>query len=152
MHYMLRTWWLNFLDGLGHYIILLGSMAQILMTFRNITTLGYTYAKLRLNNPPKIFCQIAHISQLIAWIPSRLSWTPAVRERGRSLLRPSFHKLFTGTNNQKRTDRFWHLYAVHALGLGIQSLNQPLLRDLHRLQTSIKRGGYRSQWNWGAHQ
>ena len=76
---MLSVWWLHILDGLGHYVTLLGGIAHIIMMTNNIMDLGYTYAKLRLKNPPDNFCQIAHISQLIAWIPSRLSWTPAIQ-------------------------------------------------------------------------
>ena len=48
-------------------------------------------------------------------------------------------------------DRFWHLYVVHALGLGMHSLHQYLLRALHRVQPPIKRRQYRSQCHWEAH-
>ena len=59
---MLSTWWVNLLDGLGHYVIRQVSIAQIIMMTNNITTLGYTYANLRLNNLSNTFYQIAHIS------------------------------------------------------------------------------------------
>ena len=48
---MLRTWWLHILDGLGHYVISLGEIAQIIMMTNNIKTLGYTYAKHRIKSP-----------------------------------------------------------------------------------------------------
>ena len=67
----------------------------------NIINLVYTYAKRRLKNPLEIFYQIAHTSQIIAWIPSRLFWTPEFRVRDRSLLRPIFPKALTVTNNQE---------------------------------------------------
>ena len=99
-HYMLSAWWLYLLDRLGHYVIHPGAIAQIIMISNNIMTLGYTYAKRRLKKPLDIFCQIEHISRLMAWIPSILSWTPTLRGREQYLLRPSFPKAFTGTNNQ----------------------------------------------------
>ena len=67
----------------------------------NIVTLSYTYAKYRPKNHPEMFCQIAHISGLITCIPSGLSWTPALQGRYQSILRPSFPKAITGTNNQE---------------------------------------------------
>ena len=63
--------------------------------------LGHIYAKHRLKKPPSVFYQIANIRQIIAWIPSRLSWTPALRGRYQYLLCPRFPKAFTGTNNQE---------------------------------------------------
>ena len=75
-HDMIIAWCLHLLYGLGHYVMHPGAVAQILMMTNNIMTLGYTYSKHKLKNPPDIFCQIAHISRLIAWIPSILSWTP----------------------------------------------------------------------------
>ena len=50
-HYMISLWWLNLLDGIGHNIICPGVVAQILVTNNNITTLGYTYSKLRSRTP-----------------------------------------------------------------------------------------------------
>ena len=55
MHYILSAWWFNLLDGLGHYAIHPGAVARIRVMINNITTLGYTYAKRRLKNPPDIF-------------------------------------------------------------------------------------------------
>ena len=77
-YYMLSAWWLNILDGIGHYVIRPGEIYQIIMMTNNITTLGYTYDKHRIKNPPDISFQISHISQLIAWILSRLSWNLAI--------------------------------------------------------------------------
>ena len=51
MHYMLSAWWLHLLDGLGHYIIQTGAIAQIILMTNNTMTLGYTYSKLRLKTP-----------------------------------------------------------------------------------------------------
>ena len=122
MQYMLITRWLHLLYGLGHYVILPGTIAHILMMTNNIMTLVYIYAKCRLKNPPDIFFQIAHISRLLAWIPSILSWTPAPRGRDRSLLRPGFPKAFTVTKNQEGPTIFdtstwytlWYLVCTHS--------------------------------------
>ena len=43
MHYMLRAWWLNFLDGIGHYVIRPREIAHTLMMTNNIMNFGYTY-------------------------------------------------------------------------------------------------------------
>ena len=103
---MLITWWLHLMDGIGHYIIHLGSVAQILVTNNNVTTLGYTYAKCRLNNPPQNFCEIAHIDRLIAWIPSRISWISELQGKEQYLLRTSLPKEFSVTNNQEGLTAF----------------------------------------------
>ena len=66
---MLITWWLYLLERLGNCIFRPGAIVQISMMTNNIITLGYTYTKHRLKKPPDIFCQISHISRLIAWIP-----------------------------------------------------------------------------------
>ena len=63
-------------------------------------TLDYNYPKRRIKNPPDISYQISHISRLIVWIPSRLSWNPVLPGRDRSLLHPIFTKAFTGTSYQ----------------------------------------------------
>ena len=76
--YMLNTWWLLLLDGLGHYIIHQGEIEQVLGMTNNIITLGYTYDKFRLNNPPEVFYKIIHNGRVISWIPSRLAWNPAL--------------------------------------------------------------------------
>ena len=96
---MLIPWWLHLLDRLGHYVIRPRAIAQILMITNNVMTLGYIYAKCSLNTPLKIFCQIEHISQLISWISSRLSWTPELQGRDLSQLYHSLIKAFTVTNN-----------------------------------------------------
>ena len=69
------------MDRLGQYVIRMGEVAYILVITNNITTLVYTHAKHRLNKPHDIFCEIEHIGRKIAWIPSRLAWTPALRGR-----------------------------------------------------------------------
>ena len=56
--------------GLGNYVIHPGAVEKILVMNNKIMTLGYTYAKCRLKNPPMIFYEIAHIGKLISWTPS----------------------------------------------------------------------------------
>ena len=65
MHYIISMWWLNLLNELGHYVIRLGEIEQMILMTNNIITLGYTYAKLRLNNHPEIFCKLTHIGGII---------------------------------------------------------------------------------------
>ena len=72
-HYIIRARWLHLLDGLKHYIIHPGEIEQVLLMTNNIITLGYTYVKHRVNNPPDVFYKISHTDRLIAWIPSRLA-------------------------------------------------------------------------------
>ena len=105
-HYVLNTWWLQLLEGLGHYVIRPGSVAHILYMIKNIMNLGYTYAKCRLKNAPDIFCKTAHLGRLIAWIPSRFAWTTALRGRDQYLLHPSLPKEFSITNNQEGPNIF----------------------------------------------
>ena len=69
MHYMLSAWWLHLLDRMGHYIIFLGAVEQNMVMTNNIMTFFYRYDKHRLKNTPCIFCKIAYIGWLIAWIP-----------------------------------------------------------------------------------
>ena len=73
-HYIPSSWWLQLLYGLGQYAIKPGAVAQLLVMTNNITTLGYIYAKRRLNKPPDIFCKISHIGRVIALILSSLAW------------------------------------------------------------------------------
>ena len=68
-HYMLSAWWLYFLDGLGHYVIHLGKIEQVLVMINNTMTLGYTYDKLMINTPPNILCKLAHTGRIITWTP-----------------------------------------------------------------------------------
>ena len=62
--------------------------------------------KAQAQGPPEIFYEISHIGRLLAWIPSRLAWTPALRGRDLSLLHPILPKVFTGTNNQDSPETF----------------------------------------------
>ena len=39
-YYMLIAWWLQLLDGLGHYFIRPGAVVQILVMTNSIITLG----------------------------------------------------------------------------------------------------------------
>ena len=54
-HYIISAWLFHLLYGLGKYIIRPGSFAQVLVIINNIMTVGYTYAKRRINNPPDLF-------------------------------------------------------------------------------------------------
>ena len=54
-HYMIRTWWLQFLEGIGHYVIRTGEVAHIVVTTNNIMILGYTYVKRKTAPPPDFF-------------------------------------------------------------------------------------------------
>ena len=76
---MLGAWWYHLLEVLVHYVICPGAIKQVLVMTKNSTTLGYTYSKLRLKNPPKIFYKLTHIGRLIAWTPSRLAWDTALQ-------------------------------------------------------------------------
>ena len=42
------------MDGLGNYIICIGSIEQVLEINNNSTALGYTYTKRRLKKPPEM--------------------------------------------------------------------------------------------------
>ena len=53
-HYMLISWWLHLLGGLGNYVILPGKITQSLMMTNNVMALGYNYTKIRLKKPPNI--------------------------------------------------------------------------------------------------
>ena len=53
---MISALWLRLLDGLEHYVILPGAVANILLMTNNIMDLGYTYSKRRIKNPPDVFC------------------------------------------------------------------------------------------------
>ena len=100
-HNILIAWWLHLLNILWHYAILPEAVEQIMVRTKIIMTLGYTYSKRRLKNPPDIFCEIAHIGWLFVWIPSRLAWNPALWWRYQYLLCSSLPKAFTGNNNQE---------------------------------------------------
>ena len=65
-----------------------------------IITIGYTYAKRRLKEPLDIFCKFSHIGRIIAWIPSRLAWTPELQGRDRYLIWNIPPKEYAGTNNK----------------------------------------------------
>ena len=60
-HYMLITWWLHLMYGLGHYAIHTGAIAQILLMNNNTMILVCTYANLRIKNPPTFSAEF-HIS------------------------------------------------------------------------------------------
>ena len=103
---MLSAWLLHLLDGLGHYVILPGAIEQVLVTTKNITTLGYTYSKLRLKKHPGIFYKLTHTGRLIAWTPLILAWTLALRGRDLYLQRPIPPTTFSRTNNQEGLTTF----------------------------------------------
>ena len=66
---MLIPWWLQLIDGLGHYVIRQRKIELVMVMTNNIITLGYTYEKHRLKTPPGIFCNITQTVGLIEWIP-----------------------------------------------------------------------------------
>ena len=148
-HYMIRTWWLHLPDELGHHVIRLGEIEQIIMMTNNIMTLWYTYAKRRLNNTPKIFCQIAYISQLIACILSILSWTPLIQGRERYLLRTRLPKAFTETENQEAPIVFDTSTWYTLCDSGFSHFVNPYF-DLYIYYKPLEKGGrYRIQCHWG---
>ena len=106
MHYIISACWLHLLDGLKHYVIHLGAIEQLLVMTNNLMNPGYTYSKRRLNNIPVIFHKITHTSRIIAWITSKLAWTPELREINQSLQRPSPPTAFSGTNHQEGPTTF----------------------------------------------
>ena len=59
--YMINAWWLHLLDGLGHYFIHPGTVAQIMVMTNNITDLVYTYVKL-VSRIPLTFSSKLHTS------------------------------------------------------------------------------------------
>ena len=67
------------MDRLVHYVIRPGEVEQVLVITNNITTFGYTYAKLKIKKIPENFCKISQTILVIEWIPSKLSWTPALQ-------------------------------------------------------------------------
>ena len=97
---MINTWLLHILDELGYYVIFPVAIGQVLVTTNNTTTLGYTYDKHRLKNPPDVIYKLTHIVQIIIWDPSILAWDPALRGRVQPLQLPSPSMAFSGTNNQ----------------------------------------------------
>ena len=93
--------WLYIMYGLVHYVICLGGIEQLLLMTNNIITLGYTYAKLKLNKPPNIFYKLTNTGQIISSIPSRTALTEALQGREGSLHRTIHPTSFSRTNNQE---------------------------------------------------
>ena len=77
-HYILSAWWLHLLNVLGHYVIRPGEIEQFMVMNNNIMTLGCTYSKFRINNPPDIIYKLTYIGRIITWTPSRLYCAPAL--------------------------------------------------------------------------
>ena len=96
----------TFLKILGHYVICPGAIEQVMVMNNNIMTLGYTYYKHRIKNPPESFCKISYIGRLIAWISSCLDYNMVIQGRDWFLLRPGLPTVFTGTNNQEGPNTF----------------------------------------------
>ena len=65
---------------------------------------------------------------------------------------PHPHHVVLCNKQPMGTGHFWHLYMVNALVLRTNSLHQLIFLALHTVQTSRKRGQYRSQWHWGDNQ
>ena len=130
-HYMLSACWLNILDGLGHHVICPGSIEQVMVMNNNIMILGYTYAKLRLNNPPRFVKKLTHTGRIIAWIPSRLAWNPSLLGRDWSLKIPSPpHSIFQN-EQPEGSNHFLQFYAVHAMGLRVHSFYLLIIMEYH---------------------
>ena len=117
----------------------------------NIITLGYTYAKLRLKNPPDIFCKIAHIGRLIVWIPSSLFCTPTILGRVRSLINLIPPNTFTVTNNQKGPKILTPLHGKNSGTQDALTPSTPIFISKHSTNPykSLK---YRRQWHLGEYQ
>ena len=98
---------MHLIKGMGHYTIRLGEVTQVIIITNKTMTLGYTYTKRKLKKPLNIFCKISHISLLIAWILSRLSWTPALQGRDQSILSTSLPTVFAGKNNEDSPTVFY---------------------------------------------
>ena len=63
-HYMLGAWWLQLLDGLGHYVMCPREIEELLLMNNIITNLGYTYDKYRLKKPPEIVYKLTHTRRI----------------------------------------------------------------------------------------
>ena len=50
--YMLSARWMNFMEGLRHYMIRTGEVDQVMVLSTSLTELGYTYVIHRLNKSP----------------------------------------------------------------------------------------------------
>ena len=92
-HYIITACWLKLLGGLGHYIILLVAMEQLLVMTKNLTALGYTYSAVGINKPPDILS-----------ILQRLNYPPDHRGMHRM---PRHTIAFSGTNNQESPITFY---------------------------------------------
>ena len=51
--FMLIVWWLHLLSGMGHYVIQLREIGQVLVMDNKLTNFGYNYPKQRLNWIPR---------------------------------------------------------------------------------------------------
>ena len=72
---MISSLWLHLVDVLENYVIYPVEIDQVLVMTNNITTLVYTYAKLRLKKPPENFHKLSHTGRIITCITSSLAWT-----------------------------------------------------------------------------
>ena len=52
--YMLSLWWINFLTGLGQYLIQPGTVDQLMVMTTRLVDVGYTYSGYRLKKTPDI--------------------------------------------------------------------------------------------------
>ena len=60
-HYIISAWRMRFLEGLGHYKILLGKVKKVMAMTTSTMDIVYTYDRHRLNNPPEFFVIINHL-------------------------------------------------------------------------------------------
>ena len=71
---MISAWCLHLMDGLGRYVIWPGEIEQVLVMTNNLMTLGYNYAKCRINILTNIVYTLTNLVQIDTRNLSRLSW------------------------------------------------------------------------------
>ena len=62
-HYMISAWWMNFMEGLGQYIIRPGAFEKVIVMATIIMDLVYTYNIIILKPPPDIVITIIHFGR-----------------------------------------------------------------------------------------
>ena len=104
---------------------------KVLTNNNNITTLGYTYAKLRINDPPNIFYKLAHIGRIIVCIPWRFSWTPSLW--GKNL--PWTHHIFSVKNKHSEENTLnWKKIYINSCLFHRKSTQNGMVRKIRRVK------------------
>ena len=109
MNYILSTWCLHLLDGLGHYITHSGAIEKVMVMTKSIITHGYAYAKLRLNNTPDIFWKLAHTGRLISLISLKVSLDSSTPREG---FIPTTSQTPDGVLRNKQPGRPGHFWQI----------------------------------------